>query len=137
MTRSRASILDGLPTGLPELRRAVQMQQLAASVGFDWQQLEPVLAKIREELQELENEINQASGRNRQLDELGDLLFAVANLARKLGLDPDEALAGTNRKFARRFNAVERELAAQGRSPADATLQEMDAIWERSKSDEP
>ncbi|MDE2235423.1 MAG: hypothetical protein KGL13_03865 [Gammaproteobacteria bacterium] len=137
MTRLHASVLDGVANDLSSLQRAVQLQQRAAGVGFDWQQLAPVLAKIREELDELEHEIVAAADSSRQMDELGDLLFAVANLARKLGVDPDEALASTNLKFIRRFQTVERELAAQGRSPAGATLEEMDAIWERSKSSEP
>ncbi|MGH8415384.1 MAG: MazG nucleotide pyrophosphohydrolase domain-containing protein, partial [Gammaproteobacteria bacterium] len=94
------------------------------------------LAKVREELSELEAEIARGAGRERMLDELGDLLFAVANLARKLGLDPQVALHGTNAKFRRRFAAVERHLAHHGRRPQDASLAEMDAIWEQAKREQ-
>jgi len=133
---SGASVLDGVPPDLPELTRAVELQQRAAHVGFDWDQLMPVLAKIREELVELETEISGDGPQERKLDELGDLLFAVANLARKLELDPEQALRGTNRKFQRRFGFVESELAKQGKYPKDTTLEEMDAIWEQAKHDE-
>lgn len=136
MKHLERSLLQGVPPDLPELTRAVEFQQRAARVGFDWRQLPPVLAKIREELVELETEISGDGPRERKLDELGDLLFAVANLARKLELDPEQALRGTNRKFQRRFGIVETELAKQGKCPEQATLDEMDAIWEQAKHDE-
>ncbi len=130
------SVLGGVPTGLPGLTRAVKLQQRAASVGFDWPEMAPVLAKIREEISELETEIACAAPHTRILDELGDVLFAVANLARKLDADPEQALRGTNRKFERRFAGVETELAKRGKYPEEATLEEMDAIWEQVKHDE-
>ena len=136
MTGSRTGVLDAVQTDQPELACAVALQACAGQVGFDWDSLSPVLAKIREELSELETEIAHSAGSERLLDELGDLLFAVANLARKLNLDPQSALRGTNAKFRRRFAAVERELARQGRRPQDASLAEMDAIWERAKHEQ-
>ncbi|MGA9853373.1 MAG: MazG nucleotide pyrophosphohydrolase domain-containing protein [Gammaproteobacteria bacterium] len=136
MKNLRQSVLDGVPSNLPALIRAVKLQQRAAGVGFDWAELPPVLAKIREELAELEMEITARAPAERTLDELGDVLFAVANLARKLELDPEQALHGTNRKFQRRFGAVEQQLAKQGKRPQDTTLKEMDVIWEQAKHDE-
>ncbi|MGH8282900.1 MAG: MazG nucleotide pyrophosphohydrolase domain-containing protein [Gammaproteobacteria bacterium] len=130
------SVLDGVPGDLPELTRAVEFQKRAAGVGFDWADMPPVLAKVREELAELEAELTSRASPERTQDELGDLLFASANLARKLGLDPEQALRGTNRKFQRRFRTVEVQLARQGKRPQDATLEEMDAIWEQAKHDE-
>ena len=125
--------LAGIPTGLPALTRAVKLQKRAARVGFDWATLPPVLSKIREEFAELEQEISSGAPGKRITDELGDVLFAVANLARKLGVDPEQALRGTNRKFERRFQQVEQTLAGRGKHPQQATLAEMDAIWEQAK----
>lgn len=136
MTTPRTGLLDGVPTDQPELACALELQQRAAQVGFDWNLLPPVLAKVREELGELEAEVTRGARRERMLDELGDLLFAVANLARKLGLDPQAALHSTNAKFRRRFAVVEQQLAQQGRRPQDASLAEMDAIWERAKHEQ-
>ena len=133
MKHRQASLLDGVPPDLTELTCAVELQRRAASVGFDWDQLAPVLAKIREELAELEMEISGVGQPGGKQDELGDLLFAVANLARKLEIDPEQALRGTNRKFRRRFSMVETELAKRGKHPEDTSLEEMDAIWEQAK----
>ncbi|HEX5340112.1 MAG TPA: nucleoside triphosphate pyrophosphohydrolase [Gammaproteobacteria bacterium] len=127
------AVLDGIPLGLPALTRAVKLQKRAAHVGFDWQELEPVIAKVREELAELQHEIKADAAEERVRDELGDVLFAVANLARKLGIDPEQALRGTNSKFERRFARVETGLAKHGKRPEQATLAEMDAIWEQAK----
>lgn len=136
MTNQPASLLDGVRSDQPELAYAVELQKYAAQVGFDWDSLPPVLAKVSEELAELQAEIAHGTRPERMLDELGDLLFAITNLARKLGLDPQTALRSTNTKFRRRFAAVERELARQGRRPQDASLAEMDSFWERAKRDE-
>jgi nucleoside triphosphate diphosphatase len=125
--------LHGIPMGLPALTRAVKLQKRAAHVGFDWPDMEPVFAKIREELLELQHEIETGAGRERVLDELGDVLFAVANLARKLGIDPEQALRGTNNKFERRFQRIEAGLAEHDKRPEQATLEEMDRIWEQAK----
>lgn len=123
------SALDGVATGLPGLTRAVKLQRRAARVGFDWPDPQAVKAKIVEEAAELAQETDP----DRIEDEFGDLLFAVVNLGRHLGVDPDTAIRRTNAKFERRFRAVEAALAAQGRGPGDATLDEMEALWVQAK----
>ena len=128
-----AGTLDGIPLALPALTRAVKLQKKAAKVGFDWGAVEPVLAKIEEEIAEIRHEIASAAPPERLADELGDVLFAVANLARHLQIDPEAALRGTNAKFERRFRRIEQWLAEDGRTPAESTLAEMDALWERAK----
>ena len=130
------SVLDGVTLGLPALTRAVKLQQRAARVGFDWPGPAPVLEKIDEELAELRHEIDTGADKARVQDELGDLLFAVANLARHLDIDPEAALRGTNDKFTRRFRAVERGCAARGRTPQDCSLEEMEALWQAAKAAE-
>jgi ATP diphosphatase len=128
-------VLDGVPVGLPALTRAIKLQDKAAKVGFDWPNAGPVIDKIREEITEVEQEI--ASGdREAAAGEVGDLLFAVANLARHLGVDPETALRGTNAKFTRRFGAIEDALAEEGRAPSSATLEEMEALWQAAKAGE-
>ena len=131
-----AGVLEGIPLALPGLTRAVKLQKKAAKVGFDWGAAEPVLAKIEEEIAEIRHEIATQAPLERLADELGDVLFAVANLARHLQLDPEAALRGTNAKFERRFGRIEAWLAEDGRSPTDSTLAEMDALWERAKAEE-
>ncbi len=126
-------ILDGIPTALPALIRATKLQAKASTVGFDWNDPRAVLAKLREEIGEIEAEIDGAD-KDRLEDEVGDLLFAAVNLARHLKVDADQALRRTNRKFERRFAAIEDGLAEQGRAPADATLAEMEALWQRAKT---
>jgi ATP diphosphatase len=126
-------LLDAVPVSIPPMMRAVKLQQKASTVGFDWNDPKAVLAKLREEIDEIEAELD-ASAPERVSDEVGDLLFAVANLARHLNVDPDQALAGTNAKFMRRFAAIEDGLAAEGRTPKDATLDEMEALWQRAKT---
>lgn len=133
-TKQQEGTLDGVAVGMPALTRAEKLQKRAARVGFDWQELPPVLAKIREELAELEHEVAGGAPMARIEDELGDLLFAVANLARKLELDPEQALRGTNRKFERRFRHLEARLAEQGKRPEQVSLKEMDAYWDEAKS---
>ena len=144
--RARAESLDGVPgkglledvaPGLPALQRAVKLQAKASTVGFDWNDPRAVLAKLREEIDEIEAELAHAPvDSGRAADEVGDLLFAVANLARHLEIDPDQALRRTNAKFVRRFGAIEAALAAGGRSPAEASLDEMEALWQGAKADE-
>ena len=131
----RKGVLDGVPTALPALMRAVKLQEKASTVGFDWNDPKAVLAKLREELNEVEAEIAGASA-ERLTDEVGDLLFAAANLARHLKVDADQALRRTNAKFVRRFGAIEEALAAKGRTPAEATLAEMEALWQQAKASE-
>ncbi len=131
------SLLEGVPLALPALTRAVKLQRRAARVGFDWPDTAPVLAKIEEELGELRAEIaNAAAPPARLADELGDLLFAVVNLGRHLGVDGEAALRQTNTKFERRFRAIEAALAAAGRSLDDASLDELEALWQQAKTTE-
>jgi len=126
--RAETGTLAGIPAGLPALTRAVKLTRRAARVGFDWPDAASVLDKLEEEAAELREELPSAD-KVRQADELGDLLFVLANLARKLDLDPEACLAAANRKFERRFGGVEQRLAAEGRAPQDATLDEMEAAW--------
>lgn len=127
--------IEGVSASLPPLRRAVKLQKRAGRAGFDWPDLEPVLAKIREELQELEDELDSAD-RDRMEDELGDVLFAVANLARKLDIDADGALRRTNVKFETRFRAMEKAAAENGQRFEDLDLNAQEALWQQVKSDE-
>jgi ATP diphosphatase len=129
------SLLDEVPAGLPALARAVKLQDAAGAVGFDWNDPKAVIAKIREELDELEAEVDAGAGEAAVAGELGDVLFALANLGRHLKVDPDGALRSTNEKFRRRFAFIERALAAEGRSPAEASLVEMEALWQRAKTE--
>lgn len=127
-----AGALDGVPLPLPALTRALKLQEKASRVGFDWNDARQVLAKIREETDEL-SEALDAGGSAAIKDEMGDLLFAVVNLARHAGVDPEAALRGTNDKFTRRFGYLEQALNAQGRGPAQASLSEMEALWQEAK----
>jgi ATP diphosphatase len=140
-------LLADVPIGLPALTRAIKLQDKAAGVGFDWPSLAPVFEKMREELAELEQVAAPADPRSASADrsparieeieeEFGDLLFVMANVARHLKLDPEAALRAANQKFVRRFAHIERRLAEQSRAPADATLAEMDALWDEAKAEE-
>ena len=124
-----------MPVGLPALTRALKLQAKAGRVGFDWNDPLAVLAKIREEADEIEAEI-AAGDRDKAAAEVGDLLFAVVNLARHLDADPEDVLRATNRKFERRFASIEDALAARGKTPAGSTLAEMDALWDEAKAAE-
>lgn len=133
--------LDGVPVALPALKRAVKLQSKAAKVGFDWPSLAPVFAKLREELDELEQTLSaekrlQPDQAAAAEEELGDFLFVVANIARHLKIDPEAALTGANQKFLRRFAFIEDKLATTGRRPAQSNLEEMDALWDEAKSQE-
>jgi len=130
-----AGALAGVPVGLPALTRALKLQQKAGKVGFDWNNPLTVLAKIREETDEIRTEI-ASGGRRKAAAEVGDLLFAVVNLARHLNIDPEAAVRSTNLKFERRFSAIERALARRGKTPKDSSLQEMDALWNAAKRTE-
>ena len=132
-----AKALAGVPVALPALTRALKLQAKAGKVGFDWNDAHAVLRKIREEADEIEAEFDRAERDSGAVAaEIGDLLFAAVNLARHLEADPEAVLRQTNRKFERRFTAIERALAARGKSPAEATLAEMDALWEEAKAKE-
>lgn len=126
-------VLSGVPLPLPALTRALKLQEKAGRVGFDWNDARQVLAKIREEIEEVAEALD-AGGTEAIRDEMGDLLFAVVNLARHAGVDPEAALRGTNDKFTRRFGHVETSLAAQGRRPEAASLDEMEALWQAAKA---
>jgi nucleoside triphosphate diphosphatase len=130
-----AGALAGVPLALPALTRALKLQDKAAKVGFDWNDPLAVLKKIREEADEIEAEI-AAGDAAASAEEVGDLLFAVVNLARHLAADPEAALRQTNAKFERRFASIEGALAALGKSPQDASLAEMDALWNAAKTAE-
>ncbi len=130
-----AGALAGIPSGLPALTRALKLQQKASKVGFDWNDPRAVLDKIKEETAEIERALD-AGDRDAVADEIGDLMFALVNLARHLDVDSETSLRGTNAKFERRFAAIEAALAQRGKTPSDATLQEMDALWDEAKGAE-
>lgn len=133
--RAETGTLAGIPVALPALTAALKLTTRAGRVGFDWPDAGAVLDKLDEEIAELRAELPVAEPA-RLADELGDILFVVANLARKLGLDPETCLRQANLKFSRRFNAVEQRLANAGLTPVDATLDEMEAHWAVVKSAE-
>ncbi|HWL04460.1 MAG TPA: nucleoside triphosphate pyrophosphohydrolase [Xanthobacteraceae bacterium] len=127
--------LAGVPAAMPALMRALKLQRKASRVGFDWNDPRAVLAKIREEADEIEAALDAGSAPDAGL-EVGDLLFAVVNLARHLDADPEAVLRATNAKFERRFGWIEQALAAEGRSAETASLEEMDALWNAAKATE-
>lgn len=128
-------VLDDVPLGLPALTRSVKLQKRAARVGFDWPTLDGVLDKITEEARELA-EANDGDVQEEKEEEFGDLLFAMANLARRIRVDPETALRRANDKFTRRFAHIERRLGEADRSPDEASLEEMDALWNEAKAAE-
>ena len=127
---SKRSILDGIPSQIPAIYRAFQMTAKASRVGFDWEKLEDILAKLQEET----NELLEARGSAEAMrEEVGDLLFVMVNVARFLGIDPETALEKSNSKFDRRFRYVESQIKGQGRQLKDSTLAEMDSLWNEAK----
>jgi ATP diphosphatase len=132
----RQSALAGVPVALPALTRALKLQAKASKVGFDWNDPRAVLRKIHEEADEIEAALSDGGATADAAAEVGDLLFAAVNLARHLNADPEAVLRQTNQKFERRFGAIERALAARGKVPQDATLAEMDALWDEAKARE-
>ncbi len=131
--QGQGGLLHDIPIGLPALTRATKLQKRAATVGFDWEEIAPVLDKVDEELLELRQAIKQQQGMARIQDELGDLLFVSVNLARHAGVNPETALRQTNQKFEQRFSYIETQLASQGKTLEDASLTEMDELWEQAK----
>ena len=129
------SLLSDVKAGQPALTRAMELQRKASMVGFDWNDPRAVLSKIREEADEIEAALDKGDA-DELAEETGDLLFALVNLARHVGADPESALRGTNAKFERRFAYIERTLSAKGRSIEEATLEEMDALWNEAKGAE-
>ncbi len=133
-----ASVLDNIPRSLPALSRSIKIQQRVAQVGFDWPELEPVIAKIHEEIDEVLHEVNLPRiDQSKVQSEMGDLLFAVVNLARHLKVDPEQALRQGNLKFERRFNGVEALARENGKALEVHSLEELDAYWDKVKRTEP
>lgn len=126
------SLLDDVPAAMPPLLEAVKLQQKASKVGFDWNDPRAVISKIREELDEVEVEL-ETGDRARLEDELGDVLFALANLARHLEIDPESAVRGTNSKFRKRFGYIERHIGNHGKTMQDADLETLEALWVEAK----
>ena len=133
--RGPARVLDGVAMGLPALTRAVKLQSRAARVGFDWPSTDEVLAKLAEEMAEL-TEARETLSQAEVVEEFGDLLFVMANLARHLKVDPEAALRAASAKFTRRFGRIEDWLVEAGKTPKDSDLAEMDALWNRAKVEE-
>ncbi len=133
--KARSGILDDVPVGLPALTRAVKLNKRAARVGFVWPSVKEVLDKLDEEVAELKVEV-EAGDRDKMRGELGDVLFVLANLARELDIEPEDALRATNAKFVRRFGFIEAALAERGRTPDQSDLAEMDALWDAAKAAE-
>ncbi len=137
--RAETGTLAGIPPGLPALTRAVKLTRRAGRVGFDWPDAATVLDKLEEEAAELRAELRDGAktpDRAALRDEVGDLFFVLANLARKLDLDPEDCLRGANRKFERRFGYIEQTLRFAGKTPADSTLDEMETLWSDAKRQE-
>lgn len=133
--KAETRVLDGVAVGLPALLRAVKLQKRAARVGFDWPSTDQVIDKIREESEELV-EARDKLTQDEVEEEMGDLLFVVANLARHLGVEPEGALRKANAKFVRRFNKIEDSLAAIGKTPEQSNLEEMDMFWDKAKAED-
>ncbi|MHC3127773.1 nucleoside triphosphate hydrolase [Brevundimonas sp. GN22] len=133
VAKSQTGVLDDVPVGLPALTRAAKLTKRAGRVGFDWPSVDEVFDKMAEEVEELRVEL-KAGDKEKAKEELGDLLFVMANLARKLEIEPEDALRGANAKFVRRFEFIEAELKKDGRTPEQSDLAEMDALWDAAKA---
>ena len=129
------SVLSGVSKGAPTLVKAFRIQDKAAQVGFDWETSEQVWAKVQEELQEFKEELVQTDNKEKTEKEFGDLLFSLVNVARKNGLNPDDALEYTNQKFIKRFTFIEERAKSLGKNLKDMSLEEMDAIWNEAKGE--
>lgn len=127
-------LMDSVPGTLPALGRALKLQKRASTVGFDWNDIDLVFEKLREEFSELEAEYRGKDAQGATLDEMGDILFVAVNLARHLKIDPETALTSTNDKFIKRFNYIEDSLKQEGRSLQEASLDEMEALWQEAKN---
>lgn len=134
--RQRYSAMDDIPLALPSLARASKLQRRAARLGFDWDEPEPVIAKIHEEIAEVQAELTANPNQERLTDEMGDVLFAIANWARHLGVDPEAALRATNRKFERRFRWMEQRAQQHNQALADLSLADQEALWQQAKRHE-
>lgn len=129
----KAALLDDISDAIPALIRAEKLQKRAASVGFDWPDIDPVKQKLLEEVEELQQQLSRPDNRENISEELGDLLFSCVNLARHLAINPESALRAANRKFTRRFSYIEKKLNAAGISLSESSLEEMDGLWEEAK----
>ncbi len=130
----KTGVLDGVALGLPALLRAQKLQRRAARVGFDWPDVRPVLDKVAEEAREIVDALDAGESQDRIAEEVGDLLFAVVNIARHMGVDAEGALRAGNAKFTRRFEFIEAQLKAGGKSPAGQSLDDLEALWQEAKS---
>ncbi len=133
MIEGRKSVLEGVPSGLPAMVKAFRMQEKVKGVGFEWEKTEQVLDKVQEELAELNEEVKDNTSQDKVEEEFGDVLFALINYARFIGVNPENALEKTNKKFIKRFTYIEQEAAKMGRTLSEMTLEEMDAIWNKAK----
>jgi tetrapyrrole methylase family protein/MazG family protein len=132
--KPRESLMEGIPQHLPALMRASRLTQRASKVGFDWESKDQVWEKLEEELKEFQEALSK--GQEHMLrEELGDILFTLVNLARFIDVDPEDALRRVTNKFAERFRYIEKRLHEEGKDPQEATLAEMDALWEESKGE--
>ncbi len=133
LKEGRTSVLEGVPKSLPPLVKAFRIQEKAKGVGFEWEKREHVWDKVIEELNELKYEVENNAEKDKLEDELGDLLFALTNYARYIGINPEDALEKTNKKFIRRFQFIEKQSALEGYKLEDMSLEEMEAYWVRAK----
>lgn len=134
LAEGKKSVLEGVPKSLPAMVKANRIQEKARGIGFDWDKQEQVWDKVKEEMQELQTEIENGSDHTRIEDEFGDVLFSMINYSRFIGVNPEDALERTNKKFIHRFQYLEEKAAEQGKKMADMTLGEMEAIWQEAKS---
>ncbi len=136
LKEGKKSVLEGVPLSLPPLVKAYRIQEKVKGVGFEWEEKEQVWDKVMEELNELKHEVDDGDDKNRMEDEMGDLLFALTNYARYIGINPEDALERTNKKFIRRFQFIETESAKDGFKLEDMSLEEMDKYWNKAKQSE-
>jgi MazG family protein len=132
MDEGRVSVLQGVPSGMPALQRALRIQERASQVGFDWKRREDVWKKVQEELEELKETLHARRAKRRE-EEFGDFLFALVNYARFIGVNPEQALRGTTERFTRRFQYIEAAMKARGEDIHNATLERMDEFWNEAK----
>ncbi len=136
MKEGRKSVLEGVPVSLPPLVKAYRIQEKAKGVGFEWEKREDVWDKVLEEMNELQSEINNGADHSKMEDEFGDLLFALTNYARYIGINPEDALERTNKKFIQRFQFIEQESVKDGYRIEDLSLDEMEEYWQKAKNKE-
>jgi len=134
LAEGKKSVLEGVPKSLPAMVKANRIQEKARGIGFDWDKQEQVWDKVKEEMQELQTEIENGADHARIEDEFGDVLFSMINYSRFIGVNPEDALERTNKKFIQRFQYLEEKAAEQGKKMADMTLGEMEAIWQEAKT---